>query len=161
MSIALTTLSLLAALTGGVAMILGFSVHSTEALSLHAAVGWAAILASLFSHAMTIFYLFGTAKALREEAAGEGYIEEARRLRARLVPVLLVAALGTVALAVAGGAAVGGKISIDVHRRVALAVVAINTLASLWTGIVLAANQAMLVDIESARSGETASGPRL
>lgn len=161
MAVVLTTISLLAAIAGGVAMTLGFTIRSADALSLHTAVGWTAILASLFSHAMTIFYLFGVGKALAGEKVAEGYLEEARRLRARLAPILAVAAVGTVILAVAGGAAYGGKVSIDAHRRIALVMVAGNTLAALWTGIVLAANQAMLLDVEAARAGEPASGPRL
>ena len=165
MSIALLTVSILSSLAAAGALLFGFLAHSPASLSLHIHIAWVAVVGLLFSRSMTIFYLFGIGKSLSQETAGEerlgGYCEEARRLRARAWPILAVTALATVALAVSGGAAYGGKIPIEWHRGIAIATVILNVGASLWEGVILAGVQSLLVDFALARGGGEASGPRL
>ena len=130
MSAALVTAILIGLGGLGYATVLGFGAASSADLLRHATAGIFATLVTLLAHSMTMFYLIGKGRAIREAVAEGGlpaplYTAVARARR----PVfsLGVAAMGaTMAAAVLGGAVDTGAVPTAVHTLLAALALAAN-----------------------------------
>ena len=130
MRAALTT-ALLIGLGGlGYATVLGFGAASSADLLRHTTVAIFATLITLLAHSMTMFYLLGKGRAIREAAAegglpGTHYAAVARARR----PVFSVGMLAiglTMAAAIVGGGVDTGAVPTAVHTLLAAAAIAAN-----------------------------------
>ena len=130
MRAALTTAILIGLGGLGYASVLGFGAASSADLLRHTTVAIFATLITLLAHSMTMFYLLGKGRAIREAAAegglsGAHYAAVARARR----PVFSVGmpALGlTMAAAIIGGGVDTGAVPAGVHVLLAAAAIAAN-----------------------------------
>jgi hypothetical protein len=119
MQSALTTAILVS--TAGIigALALGFIAHSTGEIARHISVAIFATLVMLLTHSMTMFYLIGKGKAIREavqEAGIEGgYVAAISRARRPVFGQATLAMLLVMATAIIGGGVDTGVVPAGVH----------------------------------------------
>lgn len=130
MTAALITVTLLGLGGLGYSFVLGFMVSVPADVGRHATFAFFFTLVTLLAHSMTMFYLIGKGKAIREAVTDAGLPEELYREVARLRrPVFSVgsAAMGiTMATAILGGAVDTDVLPVGVHSVSALAAIGSN-----------------------------------
>lgn len=130
MRAALTT-ALLIGLGGmGYATVLGFGAAGSDDLLRHTTVGIFATLITLLAHSMTMFYLLGKGRAIRE-AATEGGLTGAHyaavaRARRPVFSVGMLALALTMTTAIIGAGVDTGAVPTVVHTLLAAAAIAAN-----------------------------------
>ena len=145
-------------------MVLGFLASSPGDLVQHASLGIFFTLMTLLAYSMTMFYLIGKGKAVREAAeeanlSRDFYIAIARA-RKPVFSIDTLAMLLTMATAIFGGGVDAGSVPTWVHLLLALSAIAVNVMA-LRTGIramlfssrIVAEVDALLVQGQSHSSG--------
>lgn len=133
MSAALITAAFLGLATLGYSAVLGFSAAGPADLLRHTSLGIFATLVTLLAHSMTMFYLIGKGKAVREAVAegqlsAELYHAVARARRPVFSQATIAMAL-TMAAAIVGGGVDTGAVPAVVHAVLALSAVAANLIA--------------------------------
>lgn len=133
MSAALITTTLLG--LGGLVYtgVLGFATGSSAEISQHASFGIFFTLIVLLAHSMTMFYLIGKGKAVREAAAdgqlSTSFYAAVAGARKPVFSVGIVAMFLTMATGIVGGGVDTGSIPTGVHAILALSAVAANVMA--------------------------------
>ena len=133
MSAALITATVLG--LGGLVYVgvLGFLAGSSAEISQHAGLGIFFTLILLLAHSMTMFYLIGKGKAVREAAAdgqlSASFYAKVARARKPVFSVGTVAMFLTMAAGIVGGGVDTGSIPAGVHSILALSAVAANVMA--------------------------------
>ncbi len=130
MRAALTTALLLGLGGLGYATVLGFAAASSADLLRHTTVAIFATLITLLAHSMTMFYLLGKGRAIREAAAEGGlpatFYAAVARARRPVFSVGMLAMGLTMAAAVIGGGVDTGAVPAGVHTLLAAAALAAN-----------------------------------
>ena len=148
MSAALITAAFVGVAALGYAAILGFTIAGAADLMRHTSLGIFATLITLLAHSMTMFYLIGKGKAVRE-AVTEGRLppELYRTVAQVRRPVFSVATLAmglTMAAAIVGGGVDTGAVPSLLHSVLAVAAVAVN-LAALRSEVIAMQSSARVV----------------
>ncbi|MBI2833220.1 MAG: hypothetical protein HYX76_02185 [Acidobacteria bacterium] len=124
------TASILLLIAGAV---IGFTADSADGILRHTSLSIFATLIVLLSHSMTIFYLIGKGKAIREAVAEVGLPTELlSKVSAARGPVFSSATIAialTMATAILGGGVDTATVPSWAHLLLALAAVAFNLLA--------------------------------
>ena len=112
---------------------LGFVASSSAEISRHVSFGIFFTLITLLAHSMTMFYLIGKGKAVRE-AVTEGDLSPelyARVARARkpVFSIATVAMLATMVTAIVGGGVDTGALPAGIHSMLAVSAIAANVMA--------------------------------
>ena len=113
--------------------VLGFAAESSVEISRHASFGIFFTLIVLLAHSMTMFYLIGKGKAVRE-AATDGrlspdFYATVARARKPVFSVGTLAMLLTMATAIVGGGVDVGSLPAGIHSVLALSAIAANVMA--------------------------------
>ena len=113
--------------------VLGFVAADSVEISRHAGFGIFFTLIILLAHSMTMFYLIGKGKAVREAAAdgqlsSDFYVAVARA-RKPVFSVGTVAMFATMATGIVGAGVDTGSLPADVHSVLALFAIAANVMA--------------------------------
>jgi len=142
---------------------LGFVAASSVEISRHVSFGIFFTLITLLAHSMTMFYLIGKGKAVRE-AVTEGDLSPelyARVARARkpVFSIATVAMLATMVTAIIGGGVDTGALPVGIHSLLAVSAIAANVMAlrteleaMLASSRVVAEVDALLAEAESTAS---------
>lgn len=114
----------------GAALVLGYTAASSADLFQHVNFAIFATLLVLLSHSLTMFYLIGKGRAIRE-AVDEGglsaeFVTEVARLRRPVFSLGSLAMALTMATAIIGGGVDTGVIPPAIHSLLGLAAVAAN-----------------------------------
>ena len=133
MSNALITAIVLGISGLGYCTVLGFTTASSADILRHASLGIFATLITLLAHSMTMFYLIGKGKAVREAVTEGGFSQELYRVVAKVRrPVFssaTVAMVLTMATAIIGGGVDTGVIPAGVHAVLAVSALGGNVVA--------------------------------
>jgi len=133
MTAALITATLLGIGGLGYTAIIGFMASAPAEIGHHAASGIFFTLITLLAHSMTMFYLIGKGKAIREAVADGGLSDEFYRpvVRARR-PVFSIGSLAmglTMLAAIVGGGVDADVLPVGVHSFVSMAMLGANIFA--------------------------------
>lgn len=128
--------------------ILGFTATVSADVFLHTSLGIFSTLLTLLAHSMTMFYLIGKGKAVRE-AAAEGHLSPefyaaVARVRRPVFSIATVAMAVTMVAAILGGGVDTGSIPTIVHSTLAVLAIVTNV-AALRTEIVAMVSSAKVV----------------
>ena len=133
MSAALITATFLGIAGLGFSTILGFTATDSAEILRHTTLSIFFTLVTLMAHSMTMFYLIGKGKAIREAAAEGGLAPDmyamVARARRPVFSIGTVAIALTMATAVLGGGVDTGVIPAGVHAVLALSAIASNLVA--------------------------------
>ena len=133
MSTALITVTVLGISGLGYCTVLGFSTASSADVLRHTSLGVFSTLITLLAHSMTMFYLIGKGKAVREAVAEGGLSPELYRVVAKVRrPVFSTATVAmalTMVTEIIGGGVDTGVIPAGVHSVLALSALAGNLVA--------------------------------
>ena len=115
------------------AAVLGFVAASSAEVSRHVSLGIFFTLITLLAHSMTMFYLIGKGKAVRE-AVTEGDLSPelyatVARARKPVFSIATVAMLLTMATAIIGGGVDTGTLPVGIHSILAVSAIAANVMA--------------------------------
>ena len=148
MSAALITATFVGIAGLGYSAILGFTSASSADVFLHTSLGIFSTLLTLLAHSMTMFYLIGKGKAVRE-AAAEGqlspdYYATVARVRRPVFSVATIAMAVTMTAAILGGGVDTGTIPPIVHSTLAMLAIVANVVA-LRTEVVAMLSSARVV----------------
>lgn len=148
MSAALITATFLGLVGLGFCAVLGFTAISSADVFRHTSLSIFFTLLTLLAHSMTMFYLIGKGKAIRE-AVAEGGLEPGlyatmARTRRPVFSVGTVAMVVTMTAAILGGGVDTGVIPAGVHSVLALSAVASN-LAALRVEVIALLSSAQVV----------------
>ena len=148
MSLALITAIFVGIAGLGYSAILGFVSASTVDIFLHVSIGIFSTLLTLLAHSMTMFYLIGKGKAVREavtegQLAPELYTTVAR-VRRPVFSIATIAMALTMAAAIVGGGVDTGTVPPIVHSMLAVSAIAANVVA-LRTEVVAMLSSARVV----------------
>jgi hypothetical protein len=150
MMAALATGTIVALLGLVTVMFLGHAASDAASLERHVALGVFVTLLALLAHSMTLFYLIGKGRAVRE-ALGEAGLstpESARRFAALRRPAFQRATLAmaaTMATSILGGGVETGEVPSLVHAGVAYAAL-VAQVAAVRAELVALVGSARLVD---------------
>ncbi len=148
MSAALITAAFVGIAALGYATVLGFTALGPADVFRHTSLGIFATLVTLLAHSMTMFYLIGKGRAVREavqEARLSGELYRAvARVRRPVFSIATMAMALTMATAILGGGVDTNTVPVMVHLVFALAAVAAN-LVALRTEIVAMLSSARIV----------------
>mgnify|MGYP001172109093 FL=1 len=130
MSAALITATIVGIVGLGYSAILGFTAASAADLFFHTSFGIFSTLVTLLSHSMTMFYLIGKGKAIRE-AVTEGQLSPdlyytVARARRPVFSVATLAMMLTMITAILGGGVDTGAIPTGVHLVIAVLAITAN-----------------------------------
>ena len=133
MSTALITATFVGIVGLAYSAVLGFTIAGTADIFRHTSVGIFSTLITLFSHSMTMFYLIGKGKAVRE-AVTEGKLSQELygtvvRVRRPVFSFATMAIMFTMTTAIFGGGVDTGAIPSIVHAVLAVSTVAANLVA--------------------------------
>ncbi|MCY4078470.1 MAG: hypothetical protein OXH04_23900 [Acidobacteria bacterium] len=130
MRAALTTAILIGLGGLGYATFLGFAASGSADLLRHTTVGIFATLVTLLAHSMTMFYLLGKGRAIREAAAEGGlpatFYAAVARARRPVFSVGMLAMGLTMAAAIIGAGVDTGAVPTAVHTLLGAAAIAAN-----------------------------------
>ena len=130
MRAALTTALLLGLGGLGYATVLGFAAAGSADLLRHTTVAIFATLVTLLAHSMTMFYLLGKGRAIRDAAEEGGlpatFYAAVARARRPVFSVGMLAMGLTMAAAIIGGGVDTGAVPTGVHTLLAAAALAAN-----------------------------------
>ena len=117
----------------GYSAILGFTSATSADIFFHTSLGIFSTLLTLFAHSMTMFYLIGKGKAVRE-AVTEGQLSPelyatVARVRHPVFSIATIAMALTMATAICGGGVDTGAIAPVVHSLLAVSAIAANVVA--------------------------------
>ena len=130
MSAALVTAILIGLGGLGYATVLGFTAAGSADLIGHTTVGIFATLVTLLAHSMTMFYLLGKGRAIREAAEEgglpRGFYAAVARARRPVFSVGMLAMGLTMATAVIGAGVDTGAVPTVVHTLLAASAIATN-----------------------------------
>lgn len=148
MSAALITAAFVGIAALGYTTVLGFTALGPADVLRHTSLGIFATLVTLLAHSMTMFYLIGKGRAVRE-AVQEGQLpvelyRAVARVRRPVFSIATVAMGLTMATAIMGGGVDTDTVPAVVHSVLALAAVAAN-LAALRTEIIAMLSSARIV----------------
>ena len=112
---------------------IGFVAASSAEISRHVSFGIFFTLIALLAHSMTMFYLIGKGKAVRE-AVTEGDLSPelyatVARARKPVFSIATVAMLLTMVTAIIGGGVDTGALPAGIHSMLALSAIAANVMA--------------------------------
>ncbi len=112
---------------------IGFGAVSSAEVFRHISVGIFFTLITLLAHSMTMFYLIGKGKAVRE-AVTEGDLSPelyatVARARKPVFSIATIAMLLTMATAIIGGAVDTGALPAGIHSMLAVSAIAANVMA--------------------------------
>ena len=117
----------------GYCTVLGFLISAPEQVSRHVTLAIFFTLVTLLAHSMTMFYLIGKGKAIREAVTDAGLSDELHRAVARARrPVFSIGTLAmglTMLAAILGGGVDTGVLPVGVHSVPALAALVANGFA--------------------------------
>ena len=133
MSAALITATGLGLLGLVYAAVVGFLAATSDAVFQHVSVGIFSTLIMLLSHSMTMFYLIGKGKAVRE-AVAEGQLSPdlytvVAAARKPVFSIATVAMFLTMFTAIVGGGVDTGALPAGVHSILAISAIAANFMA--------------------------------
>lgn len=113
--------------------VLGFVAGSSADIAQHAGVGIFFTLIILLAHSMTMFYLIGKGKAVREAAAdgqlSSDFYAAVAQARKPVFSIGTVAMFVTMATAIIGAGVDTGSIPVGVHSVLAVSAIAANVMA--------------------------------
>ena len=148
MSTALITATVLGISGLGYCTVLGFATAGSADVLRHTSFGIFVTLITLLAHSMTMFYLIGKGKAVREAVTEGGLSPELYRAVAKVRrPVFSIATVAmalTMATAIIGGGVDTGVIPAGVHSVLALSALAGN-LVALRTEVIAMLSSARIV----------------
>ena len=139
--------------TGGLAaaLVLGYTADSSAAVLRHTSIAIFATLVTLLAHSMTMFYLIGKGKAIREavqEGGLEGdYVAAIARARKPVFGQATIAMLLVMATAILGGGVDTGVIPAGIHSILALSAIVACVLAARTEFAALAASVRITRDV--------------
>jgi len=117
----------------GYCTVLGFIATSSHDIFLHASFGIFFTLIILLAHSMTMFYLIGKGKAVREAVTEGGLSHEfyttVARLRRPVFSIATIAMVLTMTTSIAGGGVDTQMIPTGIHLALALSAIVVNLMA--------------------------------
>ena len=133
MSAALITGTSLATVGLIVTFVLGFTAESSAEVLRHTTVSIFFTLMTLLAHSMTMFYLIGKGRAIREAVADGGlsrqFVADISRVRRPVFSMSTLAMAATMATAITGGGVDTRVIPVGVHTALAVLSVLTNVVA--------------------------------
>ena len=133
MSAALITGTSLATVGLIVTFVLGFTAESSAEVLQHTTVSVFFTLVTLLAHSMTMFYLIGKGRAIREAVADGGlsrqFVVDISRVRRPVFSMGTLAMAATMATAIIGGGVDTRVIPVGVHTALAVLSVLTNVVA--------------------------------
>jgi hypothetical protein len=130
----------------------GLSSPADSGMPTHVVAALVALLLLMFSHSWILLYLLGTGKVIRD-AVREGALDpeplaDSRRLRKVCYPVILLAAILTMATFLVGGAVAARAASPWIHQALFWGALAVQGAALWFEWKGLAVNERLLVDVD-------------
>ena len=151
MSVALITATILAVAGLGYVTFLGYTITSSAEVFQHTTLGIFSTLIALLAHSMTMFYLIGKAKAVREAAEEGGlsrdYYVAVATARKPVFAIAPIAMLLTMVAAIFGGGVDTGVLPAAVHSLMALSAVAGNLIALRVEIIAMLASAQVVIEV--------------
>ena len=133
MSAALITASVLSLVGVAVSFVLGYMAGTSEEVLTHASLAFFVTMLTLLAHSMTMFYLIGKGRAIKDAVAeGELQTDAVARVSALRAPVFKLATVAvalTMATAIFGGGVDTGVIPGGFHAMLAVLAMVANFLA--------------------------------
>ena len=157
MSAALITATVLG-LSGLVySAVIGIAAASSAEIFRHVSVGIFFTLITLLAHSMTMFYLLGKGKAVRE-AVTDGHLSPdlyARVARARkpVFSVGTVAMLLTMATAIVGGGVDTGVVPVGIHSMLAVSAIAANVMVLRTAIVAMLSSSRVVAEVDALLAG--------
>ena len=132
----------------GYSTILGFTSASSADILRHTSFGIFSTLITLLAHSMTMFYLIGKGKAVREAVTAGGLSPDlygaVARVRRPVFSIATIAMVLTMATAIIGGGVDTDVIPVTIHSVLAFSAIVVNILA-LRTEVVAMLSSARVV----------------
>lgn len=132
----------------GASIVLGFTASTAGEILRHTTFAIFVTLVTLLSHSMTMFYLIGKGRAVREAVTESGlsprFVADIGRIRRPVFSIGTLAMALTMATAIVGGGVDTGAIPAGVHSMLALSSLAAN-LAALRAAVVALMSSAHIV----------------
>lgn len=151
MSAALLTATVLSIAGLCAATLLGHAAVAEADLWRHATAGLFVTMITLLSHSMTMFYLIGKGKAVREAASEGGlagsYAAEITRRRRPVFSIGTLAMALTMTTAILGASVDVGVLSPAVHAALAYASIAANLVALRFEVVALTASARVVSEV--------------
>lgn len=137
--------------------ILGFTATSSADVFFHTSLGIFSTLLTLLAHSMTMFYLIGKGKAVRE-AAEEGQLSSdfyaaVARIRRPVFSMATVAMAVTMITAILGGGVDTGSIPPIVHSTLAVLAIASNVAALRIEIVAMLASARVVAEVDHLLEG--------
>ncbi len=133
MSAALITASVLSLFGVVVSFVLGYMAGTADEVFLHASLAFFVTMLTLLAHSMTMFYLIGKGRAIKDAVAeGELHTDAVARVSALRGPVFKLATVAialTMVTAIFGGGVNTGVIPGGFHSMLAVLAIVANVLA--------------------------------
>ena len=133
MSAALITASVLSLAGLLASFALGYAAASPEAVLRHATLGIFVTLMTLLAHSMTMFYLIGKGRAIRDAVTEGGLATDAAArvsaLRGPVFKLAMLAMASTMLTAILGGGVDTGVLPAGVHSLLAMLAIAAGAVA--------------------------------
>jgi hypothetical protein len=134
MVLGLLTASLLSIICFVVAVVMGFTMHGSAAVSQHILWGFFATFLVTLAQSMTMFYFIGTGKHVKDlvanQPSGNEFIRRTKVFKAKVFPTALWAMLFTMAAMIVGGGVHTRVIPAWVHLGLAMAALYFNIVAT-------------------------------
>ena len=157
MAAALITGTLLGIAGLGYSTILGFTSVTSADILRHTSFGVFSTLVTLLAHSMTMFYLIGKGKAVREAATDGGLSPEfygtVARVRRPVFSIATVAMTLTMATAILGGGVDTGAIPAGIHSVLAFSAIVVNILALRTEVIAMVSSARVVAEVDHLLEG--------
>ncbi len=137
---------------------LGFAAATSAELLTHTTLGLFFTLITLLAHSMTMFYLIGKGKAVRE-AVTEGNLSPelyaaVARARKPVFSIATIAMLVTMAAAIMGGGVDTGSLPAGVHSLLALTAIAVNGMALRTELVAMTTSSRIVAEVDALLAGD-------
>ncbi len=157
MSTALITATFLGVTGLGYSAVLGLTAASSSDIRFHVSFGIFSTLITLLAHSMTMFYLIGKGKAVRE-AVTEGNLSPElhaafARVRRPVFSTASVAMALTMATAILGGGVDTRVVPAVVHSVLALSAIAANVMALRTEAIAMLSSSRIVAEVDALLEG--------
>ena len=152
MSVALITATVLGVAGLGYTTVLGYTVASSADILRHTTIGIFFTLITLLVHSMTMFYLIGKGKAVREAAEEGGlpadHYDAVAMARRPVFSIATVAMALTIVTVILGGGVDTGVLAASVHAVFALSALASNLVALRVEVIALVSSARVVAEVD-------------
>jgi hypothetical protein len=156
MSAALITALLISVGGLSASLVLGFTATTPAGILRHTTLAIFVTLVTLLAHAMTMFYLIGKGRAVREAVTESGLsphlVAEIARIRRPVFSMGTLAIALTMATAIVGGGVDTGALPAGVHSALAFSSLAANLAALRAAVVALTSSTRIANDIDRALS---------